>query len=157
MQSNNIKHVNSLKTLNKNIGSHSIKNIIKTTSSFEGEWNNQQKTKITYSDSSTSDNLTSPKAQQTRKQLFSMTTNLKIKKKVKVTILKVESELLCSVAFRKLYFILFQLQYNRILPGKKRTNIIQYLLLIGSPANRHWCTSICELFNRDWIYHLIYF
>lgn len=37
MQSNNNKYVSSPKTVNKNIGSHSIKNIIKPSSSSESE------------------------------------------------------------------------------------------------------------------------
>jgi len=79
MQSNNNNtHVPSQKTINKNTGSHSIKNIIKPSSSSEGEWKTQQKTKRAHSDSSNSDNTTSPKAPQTRKKLFSTTNRFEV-------------------------------------------------------------------------------
>jgi len=79
MQSNNNNtHVPSPKTVNKNTGSHTIKNIIKPSSSSEGEWKIQQKTKRVHSDSSNSDNTTSPKAPQTRKKLFSTTNRFEV-------------------------------------------------------------------------------
>lgn len=56
--------------VNKNIGSHSNKNINKTNSSSPGEWKTQQKQKRIHSDSSISDNPTSPKAQQINVKIY---------------------------------------------------------------------------------------
>jgi len=78
MPSHNNKSATSSTNVNKNIGSHSNKNINKTNSSSDGVWKTQQKQKRIHSDSSISDNPTSPKAQQIRKKLFSTTNRFEV-------------------------------------------------------------------------------
>ena len=78
MASHNNKPATLSTNVNKNIGSYSNKNTNKTNSSSDGEWKTQQKSKRIHSDSSVSDNPTSPKSQQIRKKLFSTTNRFEV-------------------------------------------------------------------------------
>jgi len=79
MANHNNKPATSSTNDNKNIGSHSNNNSNKTNSSSVGEWKTQQKkSKRNHSDSSVSDNTTSPNPQQIRKKLFSSTNRFEV-------------------------------------------------------------------------------
>ncbi|KAL4153965.1 hypothetical protein QTP88_001798 [Uroleucon formosanum] len=78
MANHNNKPSTSSTNVNKNIGSHPNKNTNKTNSSSDGVWKTQQKSKRIHSDSSVSDNPTSPKPQQIRKKLFSTTNRFEV-------------------------------------------------------------------------------
>ncbi|KAL4084802.1 hypothetical protein QTP88_027704 [Uroleucon formosanum] len=78
MANHNNKPSTSSTNVNKNIGSHPNKNTNKINSSLDGVWKTQQKSKRIHSDSSVSDNPTSPKPQQIRKKLFSTTNRFEV-------------------------------------------------------------------------------